>query len=224
MKNARSKKTNADTADLPPSATDFPEAGIRPCCDEKRTSEADMAPLNKTKARGRNEEQDMDEEQFKALTSGEQADYILRRHHAFLWKTMPELRALLPRVLRGHGKQHEELKDIHELCSQLVSDMEEHLIDEETTLFSAVKKNSKSSKSRDFDVEHLMDEHSRTKKLFKKIRKAADDYTVPKDACGQYTFLYELLPKMEEDTLRHYHLEDAVLFKNIAGKDLEEKK
>lgn len=221
MKTNRSPKTNADKTDLPPSATDFSEAGSRSCCDKNHTSDAGMENMDQAKARNR--EQDMDDEQFKTLPAGEQADYIVRRHHAFLWKAMPELRALLPMVLRGHGKQHEELKDIHELCSKLVSDMEEHLIDEETTLFPALKKNGKSSKSQDFDVEHLMDEHSRTRKLFKKIRKAADDYAVPQDACERYTFLYELLPRMEEDTLRHYHLEDAVLFRQITGKEPEKK-
>lgn len=225
-------KTNWDTktvgkiaSDMPVAAGLFGSMGIRACCDggrvlgdvikeEKLSGKEVHEALDKLKEKKPKAQTDDD---FKAMKPQELADYIVYTFHAATWKAMPEVHDLLIAVLRTHGEKHPELKDIHELCMKLCSDLEEHLIDEETNVFPHLNRNdAKTKKARTPEVEHLMKEHRSAEKLFKQIRKTAKDYDVPSDACEKYKKLYKMLPEMEEQTKQHYHLEDDILFKEIS--------
>ena len=62
-------------------------------------------------------------------------EFILTKHHSYLWGALPEAHELIVNVLKAHGKRHPELYDVYKLFGQLSHEMEPHLIREETELF-----------------------------------------------------------------------------------------
>lgn len=48
--------------------------------------------------------------------------------------------------------------------------------------------------------------------LLKEMRKLANDYIPPEDACQPFQLLYEELRQLEEDTHLHIHKENNILF------------
>lgn len=186
----------------------------------RRSAEEDK-PLSAAGGTGRESRSEQgrkrrSDEELNRMKPAELAEYITFHFHADMWKNMPVAHDLLLAVLRNYGEKHEEVKEIHKLFGQLYTDVEAHLIDEETDLFPSLSKNDASTQEeRKPEVKHLMKEHEETEKLFKKIRKEAKDYQVPDDADGTFRKLYALLPQMEAETLEHYHVENDILFPEI---------
>ena len=61
-------------------------------------------------------------------------------------------------------------------------------------------------------------EHERTGELLSKIRELADDYTPPEWACNTYRVLLERLKTLEQETHKHIHLENNLLFPKTLAK------
>lgn len=150
--------------------------------------------------------------------------YVLTKHHAYLQKTMPVLSELTAKILRVHGEHHgEELSQVHRLFNAFRIDMEAHLIKEEETVFPLVIQYEKTG---DRDtlakvvkiIDELESEHTSAGDLLRDIRKVTSDYKIPDDACGTYQYTYEKLEEVEEDTFRHIHLENNILFPRLKEK------
>ena len=141
-------------------------------------------------------------------------EFILTKHHSYLWGALPEAHELIVNVLKAHGRRHPELYDVYKLFGQLSHEMEPHLIREETELFPAIA-NSEAKEHCQALVHILEEEHEAAGTLLKKLRHATNDYSVPCDGCDTFRELYKKLTEIEEDTLQHYHLENNILFKKI---------
>lgn len=159
------------------------------------------------------------DEDLRAMKPTQLAEYITFRYHADMWKNLPVVHDLLISVIRSHGQEHEELSDLLKLVGKLRTDVEGHLLDEETNVFPTLNKNDAETKrEREPEVEHLVEEHEETEELLKKIRKTAKDFDVPDDANDEYRCLYAMLPDMEKETFEHYHVENDILFPEISTK------
>jgi len=55
-------------------------------------------------------------------------------------------------------------------------------------------------------------EHEEVGEAIHEIRKLANDFQVPEDACTTYALTYRKLKEFEDDLHKHVHLENNILF------------
>ncbi|AIE58993.1 hypothetical protein MGA3_11465 [Bacillus methanolicus MGA3] len=65
-------------------------------------------------------------------------DHIVQKHHRYLAEELPQLSPYVTKVLRGHGAQHPHLSKVHTLYNQLKTELEQHIIKEETESFPLI--------------------------------------------------------------------------------------
>jgi regulator of cell morphogenesis and NO signaling len=146
--------------------------------------------------------------------------HILNTHHAFLYRVLPQLSELTTKILRAHGTNHSELKTVHKLFHQLKSELDSHMIKEETIQYPAIDAylttGSLDQLHQAIDViGELSDEHSVAGNVLKSLREITDNYLVPEDGCQTYHKTFQLLQELELDLFTHIHLENNILFKRL---------
>lgn len=147
-------------------------------------------------------------------------DYIVNKHHGYLNETLPKLSQLAIKILRAHGAHHPELKEVHKLINSLKIELEQHLIKEEELVFPFVveyqkTKNIDTLRKAVEEIQALEDEHEGAGTILKELREITNNYEVPADGCTSYTITYKLLSEVEDDTFRHIHLENNILFPRL---------
>ncbi|MEA4826642.1 iron-sulfur cluster repair di-iron protein [Clostridium sp. JNZ J1-5] len=147
-------------------------------------------------------------------------DYIEGTHHAYLKEELPKISDLAFKILKVHGKRHEELFKVHKLFNTLRTELEEHLVKEEELLFPIIKEyeteKSNYNKEKVLNLLNELDkEHTGAGDIIKELREVTEHYIAPKDACKTFELTYKKLRELELDTFQHIHLENNILFKNI---------
>ncbi|MCF7926137.1 MAG: iron-sulfur cluster repair di-iron protein [Candidatus Izimaplasma sp.] len=145
---------------------------------------------------------------------------ILQNHHAYLYERLPLISKLTTKILRVHGNHHKELTDVFKVFHQLKTEMDMHLIKEETTQYPAIENYLKSNNKNDLEtavkiINELKNDHSEVGDALKKLRDITDDYVIPEDVCEMFVKTYEYLEDLEQNTFTHIHLENNVLFKRL---------
>ncbi len=151
------------------------------------------------------------------------ADYIYNKHHRFYYDEAPVISDLLAKVVGRHGNQHQELELLQALYKKLTAELDTHFMKEEKVLFPFIKAlvNAKKTGStaelyNGFSitqpVQMMESDHEAAGEILVEMRKLANDYTTPADACNSYQFLYQKLKALEEDLHQHIHLENNILF------------
>jgi regulator of cell morphogenesis and NO signaling len=159
---------------------------------------------------------------WQALTAPQLVDHIVMTHHAFLWANLPKLSELTTTILRVHGANHPELKTLHTLVGTLKTELEGHLVKEETVQYPAIEAYFKDPSSETLNpaldvIRELEAEHVAAGNILKQIRELTHDFTVPEDGCGTYRKTYALLETTEKDIFQHIHLENNLLFPQLAN-------
>jgi len=147
-------------------------------------------------------------------------DFIVNKHHRYLNEELPHLSPYVTKVLRVHGKGNPYLADVYQLFNELKTELEQHLIKEETEDFPLIleMENISSEQTRDNmmkKMNDLLEEHDHAGEIMNKIRKVTNDFTPPKGACGTYRVVYQRLEELESDLFEHIHLENNVLFPRL---------
>jgi len=151
------------------------------------------------------------------------SDYIVNVHHAYLWENLPQIAAYVHKVAEVHGVNHPEVMEIATIFDRIAADMDSHLREEEEVLFPTIRKVEADGKtgavpdSKDLDtisvsLEKLIREHDEVGEAIHAIRRLANDYTLPSDACNTYMVTYQKLREFEDDLHKHVHLENNILF------------
>lgn len=157
------------------------------------------------------------------LNANELIDHIVSIHHTFTRDAVGRLDILLEDVLHHHGRNHPELREIARLYDELKDELTMHMQKEEFVLFPYVKELHQRHESRwpmsfhwfgtiQTSVRQLMNEHDSAGSLLRAIRRVANDFQTPADACFRFNALYAGLQELESDLHRHIHLENNVLF------------
>lgn len=152
-------------------------------------------------------------------------NHILSTHHAFLRKELPYTYKLLDKVVMVHGPKHGHfLNRLNDIYTNLQESLEQHLNEEENTLFPYIKELEDTTKQektdKDFEkfqkiIEILYSEHEEAGEALREIRNLTSNYTLPSDACESFKALYENLQDIESDLHTHVHLENSVLFPRV---------
>ena len=147
------------------------------------------------------------------------ADYIEKKHHRYVAKKIPELKAYLNKVAKVHGERHPELLEIENLFTASAQELLAHMQKEETILFPYVRKMAvKENRQKppfgtiQNPIEVMMHEHDTEGDRFRKIAALSNNYTPPQNACATYKVAFALLKEFEEDLHLHIHLENNILF------------
>lgn len=147
------------------------------------------------------------------------ADYIEKKHHRYVEKKIPELKAYLNKIVKVHGQRHPELIEIEQLFTASAHDLLSHMQKEERILFPYIRAIASGEPLRrppfgtvQNPVEMMKHEHDNEGERFRKIAELSDNYTPPADACTTYKVAFAMLKEYEEDLHLHIHLENNILF------------
>lgn len=157
--------------------------------------------------------------------------YIIKKHHSYVFDTIPFLEQKLDELCKVYGAKHPELYQIKYLFLFGAQNIREHLIKEEQILFSYIQqlvdlKNGYSNVIPILGlakrmVAEMNSEHTAEGDCFAHIASLTCNYTCPSDGCYTYKLVYRTLGEFEKDLQRHLHLENNILF--MKAIDLEEK-
>ncbi len=145
-------------------------------------------------------------------------DYIVHWHHERLRENLPAIAKLLPKLIQVHGDNHPELNQVEEVFTLLKNAMMEHLSEEETHSFPLIKEASETGTvipEVTSAIDGLRNDHDDVGDHLKTLRKITRGYVMPDDGCATYSFVYQKLRELENDTFQHVHLENNVLFHMI---------
>jgi regulator of cell morphogenesis and NO signaling len=150
----------------------------------------------------------------------ELVEYIINKHHAYLWDELPRIGELSTTILKVHGQSHPELSKVHKLFSMLRMELEEHLAKEENMQYPPIKEYIQTRSYDDLEkaievIDELEDEHTGAGDILKELRKVTEDYKIPKDVCPTFELTYKKLQEVELDTFKHIHLENNILFPRL---------
>jgi regulator of cell morphogenesis and NO signaling len=151
------------------------------------------------------------------------ADFIVNTHHAYVKKTLPEIKGYATKVARVHGARHPELLPVLQLVEEIEAEMTAHMMKEEQILFPFIKKlaaarnDSGAVSTPGFGtvqnpISVMEQEHELVGKNLEEIRLLTNQYKLPEDSCASYSLLYRLLGEFEDDLHTHVHLENNILF------------
>ncbi|WP_440603695.1 iron-sulfur cluster repair di-iron protein [Bacillus sp. GB_SG_008] len=154
---------------------------------------------------------------WKIASYSELIDYIVNKHHRYLNEELPQLSPYVTKVLRVHGSGQPHLAKIHKLFHELKTELEQHIIKEETEDFPLILAFEQNPTDENYTklskvVGELESEHSHAGDIIKELRNITNDFTPPEGACGTYRLVYQRLAALESDLFQHIHLENNILF------------
>lgn len=155
------------------------------------------------------------------------ADYIVNTHHAYLKDNDEQIAAYARKVASVHGERHPEVVRITTLFEQIATDLVAHLKAEEEVFFPALKRAEAArtaggepiAKDRETiraTLITLQREHEEVGDAIHDIRRLANDFRLPADACNTFMLTYRKLEEFEQDLHKHVHLENNILFPKAA--------
>ncbi|MCC7382693.1 MAG: DUF542 domain-containing protein [Deltaproteobacteria bacterium] len=151
------------------------------------------------------------------LTTPQLVAHIVSKHHAYLRKALPFVRALALKVGRVHGDHNPKLRALDAAVGALVDALLPHLEEEEGALFPALTATHTDHAQATRLLDAMVGEHLIVAKLLERIRAASDDFTLPDWACNSYRTLFSELRQLESDIFTHVHLENHVLKPRFAA-------
>jgi regulator of cell morphogenesis and NO signaling len=164
-----------------------------------------------------------DNEDFTKMSPEALSAYIEDTHHAYLRKQLPEAMDLLSTILRVHGNNHRELFEVYKFFGQLKSDLEQHLLKEETIVFPEIGQHNENINTLTELTTDIINEHEAAGELLRKLRQLTNDYQAPADGCATFQRAYVLLEQIEQDLHQHIHLENNILLKKYQTRLMDTK-
>lgn len=152
-----------------------------------------------------------------AMGSDDLIDHIQARYHEAHRRALPELVALSRKVEAVHREHPKVPAGLSDALRQMQSELEQHMVREETTLFPAMRK--RTNGELDVTIGELRHEHDDQGALLRRLESLTDDFTLPEGACRSWQALYVGTAQLAEDLMEHIHLENNVLFPRFAAKE-----
>lgn len=136
--------------------------------------------------------------------------HIETRYHARHREQLPYLAELSAKVEMVHAADPQAPTGLAEVLTRMIGDMEVHMKKEELILFPAIRAGGGPG------IEHpiavMRADHDDHAAEVAEIRRITGGPTLPDNACGSWTRLYEGLQEFMDDLQEHIRLENDVLF------------
>lgn len=150
-------------------------------------------------------------------------DYIVKKHHRYVLKSVPIIKGYLTKICSVHGIKHPELFEIRDIFFDSVEELSVHMKKEEDELFPyllSLIDNTSSFKSNfsnnEIDgnilVKDLIKDHENEGEKYRRISELTNNFTTPDDGCTTYNIALLSLKEFQSDLHLHVHLENNILF------------
>lgn len=141
--------------------------------------------------------------------------HIVATYHTPLREELPRLEAMARKVAAVHGdRRPETLPLLSATVSALRADLERHMSEEEDVVFPRITGGGEAEDvaPRFADLEH---DHEEAAVALEQIRRLADDFEIPGEACATWRALWHGLADLERTMHEHVHLENNILFPRV---------
>jgi regulator of cell morphogenesis and NO signaling len=208
--------TLAEIASTQPGATRILHAaGLDYCCGGRRTllaacAERGLDPAEVVAALREAEPISGDPSTWAQAPIDQLIRHIVDRYHQALRADLPHLLALAERVEESHRDHPSVPRGLAQLIGEVQEAVSLHLDKEERILFPALI--SGAGRAAIGPIHTITSEHDDHAVNLGRIRKAANDFIPPPEACTTWRALYRNLEYFEADLMEHIHLENNVLF------------
>ena len=154
-------------------------------------------------------------------------DYIVHVHHHYLKATFQSLLPLMESFVNGHLKKYPYLGDVKDIFRSLCTELDEHMRNEEESIFPYVKQIISTHKRKEVYGslfvrtmskplnEVISREHGRISSLVQQLREKTNDYVFTPTACANHQVIYRKLKEFDDDLIQHMHLENNILFPKV---------
>ncbi len=156
------------------------------------------------------EEQPID---WSARPLDELIDHILERFHEGHRREVPRLLELARKCDRVHGGREDFSSELLPHLERVAFSLEEHMQKEEQVLFPMLRAGVGRGAAMPINV--MMQEHDDHGANLTRTRELCNDFRVPEDACTSWRALYAGLEELEQELMRHVHIENNVLFPRV---------
>ena len=149
------------------------------------------------------------------LSQVELVEHIVSTHHAYLRSELPRIHAMTQRVATVHGGHTPSLVKVHEIFTEMATELDSHIMKEETILFPAIlamQAEGSAPMPLNGPIGRMLQEHDDAGAALAELRELTNGFTPPPEACNTYRALFAGLLELEDDLHRHIHLENSVLF------------
>jgi regulator of cell morphogenesis and NO signaling len=134
--------------------------------------------------------------------------HIVEAHHDRLRRELPRLSKLAGKVLRAHGADRPELREVHDVYAGLRAELEAHVADEEERVFPDLL----AGRATEAELEELEREHEGAAAVLARLSELTGGYDRDRARCATHRALLDGLHELELDMHRHVHEENNVLF------------
>lgn len=199
----------------PASARVLARLGLDYCCGGRRSlaeacAEQNLDPATVTVFLERDlEPVAVESTDWAAAPLAELCAHIVEAHHGRLRWDLPRLSELAERAASVHGDVLPALHQLRDELAWLRSELEEHIAEEERTLFPALAAGAAVDRS---ELERLLGEHDTTGARLRRLRELAGGYETEAALCNTHRALLEGLHGLELDLHQHVHEENNILF------------
>lgn len=150
------------------------------------------------------------------LPPAELADHIERRFHHRHREELARLGQLAAKVEQVHAGHEECPRELHGHLAEFERELQVHMAEEEQVLFPIIRQGGGERLAA--AIPRLVHEHERYAARLARTRELTRDFTPPSGACGTWRALYLGLEELEQELMRHVHLENHVLFPGALGR------
>lgn len=157
------------------------------------------------------------EPELLSLDAGQLSEHITERHHEWLRQELPRLGGLLQKCQK-HVQSWPWLEEFSEVFDRLQIELAAHLDHEEQLLFPAIRRLESigSAPAGHAPMLELLNrlerEHEETGQALERLRELSDCYEPPQGCCNTMRAMLAAFAELEQDTHRHVHKENSVLF------------
>lgn len=152
-------------------------------------------------------------------------EHILDTHHVYVKQELPRLSALVDKVAAVYPLKYPWVTGLKETWDTLSAELEAHLMKEEQVLFPRIKELCQAEAgaalpafhcgSVHAPIEVMEHEHDNAGEALRHMRKIANDYTPPADACTTFKLMLQGLEAFEADLHQHVHKENNIMFPKV---------
>lgn len=144
--------------------------------------------------------------------------HIVTVHHDGLREAFPRVERLFATVVRVHGDSEPRLRDAQRIFGEIRTELEPHLVSEETELFPACVAWAQTGTPVDPGVlgEHER-EHAAVGAALAALRILCQGFDRATVLCRTHGALLDALEAFEQDLHRHVHEENNVLFARVGN-------
>jgi regulator of cell morphogenesis and NO signaling len=154
---------------------------------------------------------DVDLERWQEVELDALIDHILVTYHRPLDEELPRLELMARKVFRVHGdRQPEMLAELLSTFLGLKTELESHMMKEETVLFPMIRQGRGSQTAGPVAV--MEQEHESAGGALERLRSLTNGYEPPEGACNTWRALWHGLADLEGSLHQHIHLENNILF------------